>query len=770
MGISTVTKRDGRRVPFDAGRIVAALAFAMEGLPCQPADLPWETAIAWHEGMPVDEIQAQLIQLAADRVDWDHPEWDTVAMRLLLYDAYHRIQTQRRQDPNDPPYTPQGYVDWVRHATAQGWYHPRFAEYTEAELARCGAALVAERDQCFDYAGLRLFLDRYALHAQGHLVELPQETFMGVALFLALAEDPTQRVAWALRFYEALSTLRMTLATPSLANFRKPDGQGSSCFEAVVPDDLHGIYDAVADFAQVSKFGGGFGAYFGHIRGEGAPIRGVPGTAKGVIPWVQLFNTTALAVDQLGQRAGAVTVWLDIWHPDVLAWLDLRTTQGDPRKKARDVFPGLCVPDAFWRAVEADAPWYLIDPYVVRTTLGFRLEDYWGEEWEARYQACVADPRIPKREILAIDLFSLVLRSIYETGTPFIFNRDTVNRLNPNAHAGMVYASNLCTEIAQNQSESERLCTTGDPNGLTSVLRVDGDFVVCNLASIHLGRIQTLEDLATIVPLAVRMLDNGITLNYLPVPAARTTNQRYRAIGLGVHGYHQYLVQRGIAWESDAHLQAADQVFEELAYQAIAASHALAQERGAYPLFPGSDWATGAYFAKRGYTSPRWQALAEAVRRDGLRNGYLLAVAPTSSTAILAQATPSVDPIYRRLTMEEKKGYKVYRLAPGLTRENALRYEEAPQIDHTWTIRAAGIRQRHLDQAQSINLYETPDLDEVTLAQWYLLAWKVGVKTIYYFRHYDHAELDTESAVAAWLELPEPPSQPWVFRCEGCEV
>lgn len=538
-----------------------------------------------------------------------------------------------------------------------------------------------------------------------------------------------------------LSRLEVTMATPTLSNARKPYHQLSSCFIDTVPDSLEGIYRSIDNFAQVSKFGGGMGMYFGKVRASGSNIRGFEGAAGGVIRWIRLVNDTAVAVDQLGMRQGAVAVYLDVWHRDLPEFLQLRTNNGDDRMKAHDVFPAVCYPDLFWKMAKEDMDqnWYLMCPHEIFQAKGYHLEDYFGEEWERRYLDCVQDARISKRTVTLKDIIRLVLRSAAETGTPFTFNRDTVNRLNPNGHAGMIYCSNLCTEIAQNmqaiEEVSKEVQTTDGDTVVVTVTR-PGEFVVCNLASLSLGHLPVTDTtyMEEIVSTAVRALDNVIDLNFYPTPYAKLTNQKYRSIGLGVSGYHHMLAKHGIIWESEEHLKFADTVFETINYAAILASTNLAAEKGSYSLFNGSDWQSGAYFEKRDYHSEKWLALQKKVAAQGMRNAYLLAVAPTSSTSIISGTTAGLDPILKRYFLEEKKGSMLPRVAPELSPATYWYYKNAHLIDQTYSIRACGVRQRHIDQAQSMNIYITNDFTMRQIFNLYLKAWEEGVKTIYYVR------------------------------------
>lgn len=692
-----------------------------------------------------DELLSALIKVAVELTSPEAPDWEFIAGRLLDFQLHRRITTHATRCGLHT------FADKVRFLTNEGLYGNYILEnYTDEELEEAARYMRPERNRLFNYSGLDLLAKRYLIRTHNHqLIETPQEMYLGIALHLAMHEDKTKtltdgtnhRLYWVKRFYDMLSLLEVTMATPTLANARKPYHQLSSCFIDTVPDSLEGIYRSLDTFAMVSKFGGGMGMYFGKVRASGSDIRGFKGVAGGIIRWVKLVNDTAVAVDQLGMRQGAAAVYLDVWHKDLPEFLQLRMNNGDDRMKAHDIFPAVCYPDLFWKMAQEDLnqPWHLFCPHEILTLKGYALEDYYGEEWEQRYLDCVHDTRLTRRTLTLKDIVRLVLRSAVETGTPFTFNRDTVNRMNPNAHQGIIYCSNLCTEIAQNMSAAESISTeirTADGDPIVVRTTRPGDLVVCNLASLSLGHLplenetQMQEKVATVI----RALDNVIDLNLYPVPYAEITNRHYRSIGLGVSGYHHALALRGIRWESEAHLKFMDEVFERINRAAIQASTDLATEKGCYAAFEGSDWQTGAYFTKRGYTSEAWQHLAARVATQGMRNAYLLAIAPTSSTSILAGTTAGIDPVMKRFYLEEKKGAMLPRVAPSLSDRTYWLYKGAYHIDQSWSIRAAGIRQRHIDQAQSLNLYITHDYTMRGVLNLYLQAWECGVKTIYYVR------------------------------------
>ena len=687
-------------------------------------------------GMSQKDAIDALIKAAVELTTPEAPSWEMISARILSYRSEKNISRLEEEMGLRTFYRK------LKYMTEEGLYGDYILQnYIEEEINEAATFIDPERNKLLNYSGLDLLLKRYVIkNYSGKVIERVQEMFLGIALHLAMPEKE-DRLMWVRRIYDLLSKLEVTMATPTLSNSRKPSHQLSSCFIDTVPDSLDGIYRSLDNFSQVSKFGGGMGMYFGKVRATGGNIRGFKGVAGGVIRWMRLVNDTAVAVDQLGMRQGAVAVYLDVWHKDLPEFLQLRTNNGDDRMKAHDIFPAICYPDLFWKMAEEDInqSWSLFCPNEIMRIKGYCLEDCYGEEWERKYLDCVNDQRLSRRVISIKDIIRLVLRSAVETGTPFTFNRDTVNRANPNAHKGMIYCSNLCTEIAQNMAPIETVSKeveTKDGDTIVVTTTRPGEFVVCNLASLSLGRLplEDEEQMQEKVATVVRALDNVINLNFYPVPYAQITNQRYRSIGLGISGYHHALAKRRIKWESEEHLEFMDKVFETINRAAILASSNLAKEKGSYQFFEGSDWQTGAYFDKRGYDSAEWQDVRKTVALQGMRNAYLLAVAPTSSTSIIAGTTAGLDPIMKRFFLEEKKGSMLPRVAPELSDETYWMYKSAYLINQKWSVRASGVRQRHIDQAQSMNLYITNDFTMRQILDLYLLAWKEGVKTIYYVR------------------------------------
>ncbi|MCI1695108.1 ribonucleoside-diphosphate reductase subunit alpha [Aneurinibacillus aneurinilyticus] len=740
--MSIVIKSENRRMRFDEERLERYMGRILH-------DFPHLRQEQWMAGVQAkvskEEIQAEditraLYTSAVELISKEEPDWTYVAARSYLTKLYKEAAHNRGyKSYAERPYG--SFYRLVKQLTDQDIYKRELLDtYSKENLEELGEVINFELDKKFTYIGLLTLTERYlATDFSGRMFELPQERFMIIAMQLMINEPEEKRLALVKEAYWALSNQYMTVATPTLSNAGKArGGQLSSCFIDTVDDSLQGIYDSNTDIARLSKMGGGIGTYLGKVRARGSSIRGYENKSSGVIPWIRQLNNTAVSVDQLGTRKGSVAVYLDVWHKDILAFLDLKLNNGDERLRAHDVFPGVCIPDIFMEAVENREEFHLFDPHEVRQVMGYSLEDFYDEEpghgsFRTKYEECVNHPSLSRITVPAIDIMKRMMISQLETGTPFMFYRDTVNRANPNKHQGMIYSSNLCTEILQNMSATtvkEEMLEDGD----IVIRKTPGDFVVCNLSSINLGRAVPDGVLERLIPIQIRMLDNVIDINQIEVLQAQRTNKRYRAVGLGTFGLHHLLALKGIRWESEEAVAYNDSLYERINYLAIQASMELAKEKGAYPLFAGSTWESGAFFTQRKYDTEEWKQLAADVAENGMRNGYLFAIAPTGSTSIIAGSTASIDPVYELISYEEKTTYKIANPAPDLSPKTIWYYKSAFHIDQQWSIRQAATRQRHIDQGQSFNFYVRPDIHARDFLHLHIDAWKNGLKTTYYVR------------------------------------
>jgi len=706
-----------------------------------------------------------IINSAVAKIDVDDTDWQFVASRTLLTELYTEASENRAEIyetvPTGVEEVYMEFPNFVKFMVQKGLYDEKLLEYTDEDLEELGDELMPERDLLLTYVGLRQLTGKYLLvDKDKSTLELPQERWMAIAMTIMLAEKPENRVKQAKEFYWAMSNLYMTVATPTMANAGKPNGQLSSCFIDTVDDSLDEIMMNDRDSAMVSKNGGGMGVYMGKVRSRGSDIKGFKGIASGTTPWIKILNDVGVSVDQLGQRQGAIAVYNDIWHKDIFEFLELGFNNGDERLRARDIFPGLCVPDLFMELIESDeqgrmltpdAEWHLFDPHEVRKVMGWSLEDFYDEgygygSFREKYQECVNNPNLSRTTVPVKKMVQAILTAQLETGHPYMFYRDEANRKNPNKHDGMVYCSNLCTEIFQNMSATkvvEETVVHKDGKVLIAMYREPGDYVVCNLSSINLGRAYLPEGvLERLIPIQVRALDNVIDVNHLPLQQAKLSNQKNRSIGLGTFGWHHLLALLKIDWDDERSVDFADKVYERVAYLAIKASHELAIEKGSYPIFSGSDWDTGEYFELREYSNANsiydWDGLRANIHSRGMRNGHVMAVAPNASTAIIAGSTPGIDPFYgaKGIYFEEKKDYKLPVVAPDLSPETFAFYfrRNAHYVSQSMTIKQNGKRARHIDQGISMNLYVNSTIKAKDLMELHREVWRSRAKTSYYIK------------------------------------
>ncbi|WP_149846253.1 ribonucleoside-diphosphate reductase subunit alpha [Paenibacillus sp. 37] len=759
-----VTKPNNRQLAFDEMRISVYADRNLEGLETLDKErlVRGVNSKLRRDEVTGDEISNAFIMSALELVTKEEPDWKFSAARALLTSLYKKAATNRRyKSYPDEPYG--AFHPLLVDLVKKGIYREELLEcYTKEQIDELAECIDYRNDLLFDYIGLLTLAERYLAHDfEGKVMELPQERYMVIAMFLMHQEPAEKRMDLVKEAYWAMSNMYMTAATPTMSNAgKKVAGQLSSCFIDTVDDSLEGIFDSNTDVARLSKMGGGIGVYLGKVRARGSDIRGHQNTSSGVIPWIRQLNNTAVSVDQLGTRKGAIAVYLDVFHKDILAFLDLKLNNGDERMRAHDVFHGICLPDLFMERVSTRGEWSLFCPHETKKVMGWKdengralgLEDFYDESFgegafRDKYEEAVNHPLLSRITVQAIDIMKRVLKSQLETGTPYMFYRDTVNRSNPNRAHGMVYSSNLCTEIMQNQSatviEKEELVTK---DGQTRIVisKVPGDFVVCNLNSIHLARAIPHNVLERLVPIQVRMLDNVIDINNIEVLQAQYTNSQYRAVGLGTFGLHHLLALEGIHWESDEAVAYNDNLYEKINYLLVKSSMELSKEKGHYPKFKGSDWESGHYFDQREYTSgeragefvttEQWKELQAEVRQNGVRNAWLFAIAPNGSTSIIAGSTASIDPLYELLSYEEKTTYKIANPAPDLSEKTSPYYQTAFQVDQHASINMAAARQRHVDQGQSFNFYVRPDIKATEFLELHLHAWRAGMKSTYYVR------------------------------------
>lgn len=754
------------------------------GLPEPLVQQAWEEARAHGlEALEPSTALEGLILLATARIVED-PLWERAAA------AWMRRRIALEATGAEAPDSVRAFPAYIRKGVERGALHPDLLTF---DLERLAGALRPERDALLPYIGLATLYDRYLVRdpETRQVLETPQFMWMRVAMGLALQEP--EKEAWALRFYEAISTLRFLPSTPTLFNSGTPHHQLASCYLYEIHDSLDHILDAASTFGMLAKYAGGIGAAVTRIRALGAPVRGINGTSGGLIPFLHLYDSLIHAINQGGRRRGTMAAYLEPWHLEVEAFLDLRRNVGDPYLRTPSLDTALWIPDEFMRRVEADADWYLFDPLYVGD-----LVDLYGEAFRQRYQGYIeaaergALPRRAWRKVRARALYAKILAALVETGHPWLTFKDSSNIRSMLREIGVIHSLNLCTEVA--------LPTNVD------------EIAVCNLASVnlirHLGRDGELDEaaLARTVRTAMRALDNVIDLNLYPSERARRSNLLNRPVGLGLMGFAEWIARLGLSMNDPEAAERADRVVEAIAYEAIAASVALARERGPFPRFDRSEWAKGRLpfdtledlERARGAPLPvdrgrrrDWEELRAAVRQ-GIRNGAVMAIAPTATIALIAGTSPSLEPYYSNLftrttlsgrfiefnpvlvkTLKEMGLWEQVRerlvetqgdLAPiaEIPEPVRRRFPTAFQIRPEALLEITARAQKWVDMGISRNLYlvvERPD----ELAEIYLQAWRMGLKATYYA--YIAPRMRPEPATLRVNKAAQRPG--WVVAAEG---
>ena len=736
-----VVKRNGTTQPFDETKIDRAILWATNGLDVNPQEVKDGVIMLVRPNIPTAEIQQALVLASTKLISRSKPDASKVAARLSLLDLYSKVN---RELGNIDDYDYPSLRSYIERGVSDKVLSPALLDF---DLEALDEVIVPQNDLLFEYLGITILADRYLIRSRlnagvkesGEVIELPQHFFMRVAMGLALGEG-VKCTQCAIEFYRLFSSHDYLASTPTLFNSATLHQQLSSCYLNTVADSLSSeeeetqdnryasIYGTIDECARLSKYAGGIGTDWTRVRSAGDVINGTQGKSSGTVPYLKVYNDTAVAVNQGGKRKGSFCPYLELWHPDIWQFCELKKNSGDERYRAHDIFPAAWACDLFMERVinDIDGVWSFFSPQEYP-----ELHELYGDDFKKRYEELEALGAY-RGQMPVKKLWKKVLTSLFETGHPWMTFKDACNLRSPQRHAGVIHSSNLCTEITLNTSDTET--------------------AVCNLGSINLSHVTTPEKLRETIRTAIRMLDNVIDINFYPSARAKASNLRHRPIGLGVMGLAEYLIKRGIAFDSEEALVEQDKLFEMISYYAIEASSDLAAERGEYESFDGSDWSKGILpiDTYRELLTHRpehewqtaveerldWEALRAKVVKQGMRNSNVMAIAPTATISNILGTTPCIEPPYELECVKSNLSGPFTWVDPSLRHTQYAHLTKAAfSIDQTWIIRAAAVRQKWIDQSQSINLFAKLGTKGKDLSFWYKLAWILGLKTTYYLRN-----------------------------------
>lgn len=791
-----VTLPDGSVKPLDMEKLQQQIKNSCINLTSVSADLILEDVKRnLFDKVPLREVNKALVMSARTLIEKE-PNYSYVAARLLLDDLGREAFSLLELPANT------SFTDYMHAYLNAGikfeLLDPKLKTFN---LEKICAAIKPERDLQFTYLGLQTLYDRYFIHWEGLRFELPQAFFMRVAMGLAIAEKDKE--ARAIEFYNLLSSFDFMSSTPTLFNSGTLRPQLSSCYLTTVPDDLDGIYGAIKDNALLSKYAGGLGNDWTNVRAMGARIKGTNGKSLGVVPFLNVANATAVAVNQGGKRKGAVCAYLETWHKDIEEFLELRKNTGDERRRTHDMNTANWIPDLFMKRVTENKDWTLFSPDETPD-----LHDLYGKAFDdayINYESKAARGEIRNfKKIPAVVMWRKMLTMLFETGHPWVTFKDVCNLRSPQQHAGVVHSSNLCTEITLNTSRDE--------------------IAVCNLGSINLIAHMTdkgldQDKLRNTINIALRMLDNVIDINYYSVPQARNSNIKHRPVGMGVMGFQDALYKLRLPYSSQAAVEFADRSMELISYYAIEASTNLAEERGTYSSFAGSLWSQGilpidsiaileknrgSYLEMDKTQTLDWNRLRERVKKIGMRNSNVLAIAPTATISNICGVSQSIEPTYQNLFVKSNLSGEFTVINPYLVNDlkqeglwdevmvNDLKYfngsvakinrvseklkqiyATAFEVDPIWLVEAGSRRQKWIDQSQSLNLYMAEPSGK-KLDQLYRHAWIRGLKTTYYLRSMGATNTEKATIDDRALNAVQVDSEPKAClitdpTCEACQ-
>lgn len=792
-----VTKRNGQLEDFNEDKILICISRACNDDQQRVQRVYFNARINLYDGVKTQEIDTAIIKSARGLIEKD-PEYKHVAAKLLIGTVYKEVFGEDTDSDAFELQYRKTFIVNLKRLIKAGILNKELAKF---DLKKLSNYLKIERDSNFEYLGLQTVYDRYLMHINDTRMETPQGFWMRVAMGLAINED--NRDDWAIKFYNVLSQFDFMSSTPTLFNSGGTFNQLSSCFLNTFHDSMQGIFDGLLQEALKNKYTGGLGMDVTPFRAANSYIKGTNGYTQGAVYFWKLYNDMLVAVNQGGKRRGAGCAYLETWHADIEDFLSLRKNTGDERKRTHDMNTANWIPDLFLKYVQEDKPWYLFSPNEVP-----ELHELYGKDFEKKYREYVKKGKDGKLRIFiktsAKDLWKKMLRSLFETGHPWITFKDPSNVRYSNQHEGTVHSSNLCTEILLHTKPTEFV-------GITRKVKSLGETAVCNLGSINLKNhlMNTAPEgeapvysidynkLKNTILVGARMLDNVIDINFYPTEESKKSNVSHRPIGMGSMGWHDVYHALDIGFDSDEASKFSGDLYEYISYHCISASCSLARERGQYNTYKGSLWSKGifpldtykkvmkdrtnrAISRHCGIEDINWDKLKIKVKKYGMRNSNTMAIAPTATISSIVGCSPSIEPYYSVLyvystlsgefTMlneafvNDMKALDIWSEhlideikrvdgnldeIPGIPEIISEKYKTAFQQDQFKLLDAAGARQRWIDQGQSVNLYND-NTSLKYLNDIYIHAWNCGLKTTYYLRN--QAASKVEKSTVSTLE------------------
>lgn len=732
--INFVTKRSGKQAHFDWNKLKRVIYWATKNNEDYTNLIINDLNAKFYEGQTTTELTALLIRTAANKISPIFSDFEYVAARFLLLKAYK--ETWNEKIKNGDLHLPD-LAKVINFGLKDGSYSEKAFNYDENEIAELNDYLKQERDYLFTYKALTFFYSKYCFKSKNHKhFELPQFAYMRVAMSLFVNEDKNVRLNLVKRFYDALSLHEITVATPIMLNAGTKREQLSSCVLSVVADDTESIMQTNRNLALYSKNKGGTALDISYLRASGSLIH-TSGVSSGPVPFLKITEAIMKAFNQGGNRPGACCIYFNWWHWNIKELVVLKNNNGTEENRARFLKYGVKVNALFIDRALKNEDVSLFDPIDVPMLLTTSGKEF--EKWYLKYEN---DAKIKQTKVKALDLLSLIMKERAETGNIYLYHIENVQ--NGSLLKRYINSSNLCTEITLPTTysvfENERLnVETGQ---ITREYK-SGEIALCNLASVNLIKWKDLraEEKANLSEITVRALDNTIDVSYYPVLEAEYSNKNYRFLGIGVNNYANYLASKQIIIDSNEALEETAALFDDLTFNLIKASVDLAKIKGPFKRWKETEWAEGVLpvdkanknaLALTNYQPDykKWDTLRADLKKTGIRNGTVLAIAPTATSGKAINATEACEPV-QMLSYKEDGMISVPTLAPNL-KKNRKYYKTAVNCDQFMLLKLAAIRQIYIDQAQSVNVYFKKVNSATDFIILHAFGFALGMKTFYY--------------------------------------
>ena len=736
--IMRVKKRDNSYEPVNVNKIINVVLACSSGLnEVDPMRVATKVISGLYDGASTKELDRLCIRTASLLIAED-PDYSKLSARLLARYIHEEVENQGINN----------FFSGFKKAYKSGLIHKDKYDFVRENKEALNIIIDNSRTKKFEYFGLRTIYDRYFLKdpESRQVIETPQFFFLRVACGLV------DNFKSAKTFYDLISNLDYMPSSPTLFNSASNRSQLSSCYLLDSPrDDLSAIYDKYKDVALLSKFAGGIGLSFSRIRSRGSLIKGTNGKSNGIVPFLKTLDSSVAAVNQGGKRKGAACIYLETWHRDIESFLELRDNTGDEQQRTHNLNIANWVPDLFMKRVEKDQQWSLFDPKEVP-----ELVDIYGEDFEIKYKEA-EEKGLAVRSFPARKLYAKMMKTLAETGNGWMNFKDHCNKKSNQTliPENMIHLSNLCTEILEVSSERET--------------------AVCNLGSINIAnyydeQMKGLDwkKLARNVQTAVKFLDKVVDVNFYPIGTAKKSNKSWRPVGLGLMGLQDLFFKMEIPFESKSARDLTAKIQEEIYYHALSTSCDLAKKYKPHEKFFETKASKGQlqfdFWEAAPKDTKRWDELKDRIKKQGLRNSLIIAIAPTATIASIVGVCESIEPqisnLFKRETLSgefiqvnkylvralKKEGLWTVSLKEQLkAHEGSIQnipeipqrikrlFKTAWEISQKSLIDMAIARGPYIDQSQSLNLFvENPTINK--LSSMYMYAWNRGLKTSYYLR------------------------------------